>query len=179
MKVEVLEEAGYQWAMEGIALSYLEDVERMPKVALGLVKKGEPHCKFLRQMKVWVRITGPWYWWKHMQTYNVGADWPDFQSSSTMHKLLSRKLTQDDFEHSIVGVVLNTVNAFIAQGNLELASLHLPGGFLYTRILCMNYSAIRNVVRQRHDHRLPEWHTFIDLFLPQLQHPEFLQDLRY
>jgi len=174
MKVVVLREAGYDEAMLGLSLSYLQPVKNMHKVALKLIPKGEPHCKFLRQVHVWVKITGPWKWWKHLQTYNVGVDWPDFQSSSTMHKLLSRPLTQENFEDEIHYQVLNVVNSFIHFGNLEKATDHLPGAFLYTRVLCFNYSALRNIVKQRKNHKLQAWQDFIDQLVPQLEHPEWV-----
>lgn len=173
MNVVVLEEAGYSSAMRGLTLSFLQPLERMPRVALELTWQGQPHCKFLRQMHVWAEITGPWYWWKHMQTYNVGADWPDFQSSSTMHKLLSRPLTQEDFEQPVSWSALRVVNLHIENGDLFKAANELPGGFIYTRVLCFNYAALIEIVRQRKHHKLPEWHTFIDLIVPQLEHQEF------
>lgn len=174
MQVEVLREAGHDEAMLGLSLSYLQPVENMPNVALKLIPKGEPHCKFLRQVHVWVKITGPWKWWKHMQTYNVGVDWPDFQSSSTMHKLLSRPLTWHDFSRPITPTVLALINNFIERGDLEAASDYLPGAFLYTRVLCFNYSALRNIISQRANHKLQAWHDFIDQLVPQLEHPEWL-----
>lgn len=174
MKVKILGEDGYTWAMAGLALSFLQPVAKMPKVAQRLVRKGEPHCKFLRQMKLWMRITGPWYWWKHMMTYNVGVDWPDFQSTSTMHKMLSRPLNHGDFEHPVDEAVLESVNRYIFTKDIVAASNHLPGGFLYTRILCMNYSALRLIIKQRKAHKLPEWAVFIEQILNQVKYPEFL-----
>ena len=38
----------------------------------------------------------------------------------------------------------------------------LPEGYLQTRVDMFSYQTLRRIVAQRHDHRLPEWHTFID-----------------
>lgn len=35
-----------------------------------------------------------------------------------------------------------------------------PESFNQTRIVALSYQALRNIYRQRHDHRLPEWHRF-------------------
>ena len=38
----------------------------------------------------------------------------------------------------------------------------LPEGYLQTRVDMFSYQALRKMVMQRHNHRLPEWHQFID-----------------
>lgn len=38
----------------------------------------------------------------------------------------------------------------------------LPEGYLQTRVDTYSYQTLRRIVAQRHDHRLPEWHQFID-----------------
>lgn len=38
----------------------------------------------------------------------------------------------------------------------------LPEGYLQTRVDFFSYQALRNMVRWRADHRLPEWHFFIE-----------------
>ena len=38
----------------------------------------------------------------------------------------------------------------------------LPEGYLQTRVDTYSYQTLRRIVAQRHNHRLPEWHTFID-----------------
>ena len=54
------------------------------ELAQKLIKAGEPHRKFLRQIFVSVDITAPLYWWKEFDTYKVGTV---ANSTSTMHKL--------------------------------------------------------------------------------------------
>lgn len=38
----------------------------------------------------------------------------------------------------------------------------LPESFKQKRIAMFSYQSLRNIVKQRHNHRLPEWHTFVD-----------------
>lgn len=172
MKVTKREEAGFVSAMEGLSLSYLQPVERMPLVARALAERGEPHCKFMRQMIVWVRIVAPWYFWRQMATYRLGCE---TQSSSTMHTLLKRPLRQNDFEKPIEEAILRVLNDHIARKDILAAENILPGGFVYTRVVSLSYSAISNIISQRYDHLLPEWQIFIEQLLPQLDYPEFFR----
>ena len=63
-------------------------------LALSLVKAGPDHSKFMRQIFVSFDIVAPDYWWKEMDTYKVATV---ANSTSTMHKLGSRLLTEHDF----------------------------------------------------------------------------------
>ena len=65
------------------------------KLAQALIKGGPEHRKFLRQIFVSVDITAPLYWWKEFDTYKVGTV---ANSTSTMHKLMSKPITRDSFE---------------------------------------------------------------------------------
>lgn len=64
-------------------------------LAQKLIKSGEEHRKFMRQIFVSVDITAPLYWWKEFDTYKVGTV---ANSTSTMHKLTSQPITLDCFE---------------------------------------------------------------------------------
>lgn len=171
MKVTILEEAGYGPAMEGLSLSFLQPAENMPEVAMKQISKSEPHCKFMRQMHAWFRIRAPWYWWKQMATYRIGVE---TQSDSTMHNILKRELTQDDFERHIGHHTLDELNYFIRRGAFDVIINRLPGGYIYCRVVDFSYSALRNIIRQRRNHKMPSWKDFIEQVLDQVQYPEFL-----
>lgn len=64
-------------------------------LAQRLIKGGSEHRKFLRQIMVSVDITAPLYWWSEMDTYSVGVT---KNSTSTMHKIMSKPFTPDLFE---------------------------------------------------------------------------------
>lgn len=65
------------------------------KLAQTLIKAGNEHRKFMRQIFVSVDITAPLYWWKEFDTYKVGTV---ANSTSTMHKITSQPITLDCFE---------------------------------------------------------------------------------
>ncbi|MGL5313761.1 MAG: hypothetical protein ACRC92_10990 [Peptostreptococcaceae bacterium] len=76
-----------------------------------LFKAGTDHRKFMRQIIIHVDITAPLYWWKEFDTYKVGTT---ANSTSTMHKIMSKAFTVDDFAND-----MDTR----AEDNLELRDL--------------------------------------------------------
>ncbi len=67
------------------------------ELAQKLIKAGEPHRKFLRQIFVSVDITAPQYFWAEFDTYKIGVV---RNSTSMQHKGVSHRYTIDDFEVS-------------------------------------------------------------------------------
>lgn len=61
-----------------------------------LVKGGPVHAKYRRMITVYATITAPLYWWKEMDTYQVGVV---KNSCSTMHKIHAKEFTLEDFSH--------------------------------------------------------------------------------
>lgn len=145
------------------------------ELAQKLIKAGEPHRKFLRQIFVSVDITAPLYWWKEFDTYKVGTV---ANSTSTMHKLASIPITKkcfemDDFENFGIGdclitthwkYMLDVCERLRQKYNetkdkrywKELIRL-LPESWLQTRTVTMNYENILNMVKYRENHKLTEW----------------------
>ena len=68
---------------------------------------------------------------------------------------------------------------YIAAQNKDIIGVkkRLPEGFLQTRMWCMNYKTLRNVILQRRSHRLPHWKDFIRQTLDIVEHPELLPNL--
>jgi len=172
MKTIVLREAGYDEAMLGLSLSYNQDVKNMPKVARKLTKRGGSHEKFLESIAIWLDVTAPRYWWSQFDTYRIGVT---KQSESTMHTILNRPLGKEDFEHSdIYAPHLKSLNTLIARGDFDSVKRHLPEAFLQRRIVCTNYKAMKNIYKQRIDHKLREWQEFLMDVVLCLEHPEFI-----
>ena len=73
------------------------DLGLMQRLIKASVKEGNSHSKFLRQIMVCVDITAPLYWWKEYSTYKVGTT---ENSTSTMHKIMSKKFEENMFECS-------------------------------------------------------------------------------
>lgn len=172
MKVIVLREAGWKEAMFGLSLSYKQPIEKMPEVARKLLPKGGSHIKFLESVAVWLDVTAPRYWWQQFDTYRVGMT---KQSESTMHTLMNRPLSQQDFEIKIPDTVLNALNELIEAGDFRKSKAVLPESFLQRREVCTNYRELRHIIGQRYDHRLPEWQFFVGEVLEQVERPFFLE----
>ena len=103
-----------------------------------LVKRGDEHAKVVRGIMVWAKITAPVYWWCEEETYRAGHE--RLASESTMHIDCKG----------------------LSGSELQEAKSAIPMGKELTKVDMFSYQALRKMVAQRHDHRLPEWHQFID-----------------
>ena len=152
---------GFYFMFERIAV---EDLKLLTK----LVKAGPDHSKSIRGTWVTFDIEAPRYWWSGMDTYTIGKQ--PLSSTSTMHKITSRDLTKDDFEGNETHVdILRLLNSIRVDKNwtntekLIRMKKHLPESFLQRRIVQINYQSLKNIYKQRHNHRLPEWKVFCDI----------------
>ena len=188
MEIKTLEVAGIGsalFAMRNPMNSWAKSdtvVGKVGKADKELSKKlsdaGTEHCKHLRMIMVWANITAPRYWWTEFDTYRIGVE---KVSCSTMHKLMARPLSMDDFEHDAVideyfGRFLEFANNTISmyKGEYEWCKLTeeqrkeswrsliqaLPQSYLQTRTVMMSYAALRGMYRQRKGHKLKEWELF-------------------
>lgn len=154
-------------------------------LAQRLIKSGNEHRKFMRQIFVSVDITAPLYWWKEFDTYKIGTT---SNSTSTMHKLASTPITIecfeiDDYDESLVTTLKDIDDGvwtfFSSEEPLSiidwLESLRvmynetkdkrywkelirwLPESWLQTRTITMSYENVRNMYFQRKNHKLTEW----------------------
>ena len=143
------------------------------KLAQRLILAGNEHGKFMRQIFVSVDITAPIFWWKEMDTYKVGTT---ANSTSTMHKLISKPITEEDFEFtSDWDLDFNMAKGYIIEYCENLRTKYvetkdrrywrdlieiLPQSYLQTRTWTANYAILRNIYFQRQNHKLKEWHKF-------------------
>lgn len=139
-------------------------------LAQKLTKAGSEHCKFLRQIQVWVDLTLPRYIWSEFDTYKFNSK----NSCSTMHTAHKRHLTQDDFEEPTLPELLDHLNKLISDkksGDITSDTfIHkfkndLPEGFLQKRTVNTNYAELLNMHFQREFHRLRGWHTIDEWIL--------------
>lgn len=160
MKVEILEEAGFKWAMLGLSLNKNKRPEDMEKVAIKLGEMDEGHNKFLESIVVWLDITLSRDVWSEFDTYRVGVT---KQSQSTMHTLKKTRLCQDHFEDDIPQFQLEFLQDLInSDAEISTIKKQLPEGFLQRRVVCTNYKTLRNIYMQRKNHRLPQWKEFCE-----------------
>lgn len=151
-------------------------------LAQRLITGGSEHRKFLRQIMVCADITAPIYWWKEFDTYKIGTT---ANSTSTMHKISSTPITLDCFEigdYESDLQLIDPVHLCVRISNFiddleQLRQLYvqtkdkkywkelirwLPESWLQTRTVTMNYENLRNMHKQRLNHKLSEWHYFCD-----------------
>ena len=193
MKVEIIGEAGFEEALYGIGLSYgltsdlpfiefIDDdhlLSRVWDVSDRLCDKEDGHNKFLESMQLWISINAPRFLYSEIDTYRISTK----QSESTMHTLTKRDLTQNDFEYNIPSFYLKHLNKRVKkvrENKIEIDILKndLPEGFLQTRIWNMSYKTLRNIIKQRRKHKLPQWRMFCDYMLKNIEHKEYFEDIK-
>lgn len=149
------------------------------ELAQRLIKSGSEHRKFMRQIMISVDITAPLYWWKEFDTYKVGTV---ANSTSTMHKLATTPIDMscfefDDYARVIIdGIDVNEIWIYLIRKLEKLRLKHLetkdkkywkelirllPESWLQTRTITLNYENVHSMIKQRNNHKLTEWHTFI------------------
>ena len=156
-------------------------------LAKRLIKAGNEHCKFLRQIQVWADFEMPLYWWSEFDTYKFNTK----NSCSTMHKLFNTKkeIELDDFVYSKEDI--NTLNFIIRELNslrkryLETKDFNyvirgkrlLPTSFKQKRTVNTNYAELINIYNQRKNHRLKEeWQDVFCKWCEELPYfKEFLE----
>lgn len=141
-------------------------------LARRLCRAGSDHRKFIRQIFVSVDITAPLYWWKEFDTYKVGTV---ANSTSTMHKLHSRKILLSDFStDKMTPECLEVFSDYVAYiegvrqeyiATRDKAKWHdliqlLPSSYNQLRTVTLNYENLINIYRARKNHKLDEWHVF-------------------
>ena len=170
--------SGYRNDLTGKQVYWISEPDM--NLAQRLIKGGSEHRKFLRQIMISVDITAPLYFYKEFDTYKIGTV---ANSTSTMHKIMSKPFTLDMFETDDIEdielddfeEVLRICNKYrnlyfedkdndpiMAKKYWKALIRVLPESWLQTRTVTMNYEVIRTIVHQRKGHRLSEWKSFID-----------------
>lgn len=166
MKIETIEIAGFASALRALRLPYgleprseckthywggeyeggelfvndseckinAEDFKKMQT----LITSGDEHAKVMRGIVVWAKITAPVYWYAEEETYIAGHQ--RLCSESTMH-IDCRGLKGEE---------------------LQKAKAAIPMGKELTKIDFFSYQCLRNMYKQRKNHRLPEWRIFCE-----------------
>lgn len=143
-----------------------------------LVKAGTDHSKFMRMIVVTFDLTAPLYLWKEVDTYKVGTV---RNSCSTMHKIMSKMFTIDDFSCDHLSATgRKTLQDVIAYLNLVRTSYLntadkdikkdlwwdiiqlLPSSYNQKATMLVNYAVLSNWYHARKNHKLDEWHKICD-----------------
>lgn len=153
------------------------------KLCQKLINAGPEHAKFLRMINVSLDIIAPLYWWKELDTYKIGTV---ANSCSTMHKITAKEFTLEDFscEHLLdetltfnivpIAIFRSLIDCLNENRRLYLETKDkkywwqliqlLPSSYNQKRTLTLNYAVVRNIISQRQNHKLDEWHQLIDSF---------------
>ncbi|MGL5380686.1 hypothetical protein, partial [Clostridium sp.] len=152
----------------GITCECIKIGEKDMDLAKRLIKGGSEHCKFLRQIQVWVDLNLPRYIWSEFDTYKFNTK----NSCSTMHKLftvnpiiLSDFYYENDKEKEVLSCMVDLLNElrieYLDTKNYEFVRTGkriLPESFLQLRTVNTNYAELINIYHQRKNHRLKnEW----------------------
>ena len=181
----VICEEGYEAALLGLGLSFgktslmtlsnsREIIKLMSPVAQKLLYKEGGHNKFLRQIGIWADMTCPFFLWKQIDTYKVGTT---AQSERTMHTLLRKQITQDNFEDPIDYDTLQHLEELRKAERFEDLNNELPQGWLQRRIVSMNYAVLQNMILRRRSHKLKAWRKILRGLIGSVKHPELLPPL--
>lgn len=179
--LESWDKSDSKWEEGAMELSYPDWYMTESEFVLGpndldlaqrLIKAGSDERKFLRQIFVSVDITSSLYWWKEMDTYKVATV---SNSTSTMHKLATRPITEDDFSMEDCDGICGQFSYELVQEceYLRLKYLEtnnkqywraliqiLPESYNQTRTWTANYETLRNIYHARKNHPLQEWRDF-------------------
>lgn len=163
-------DSGFETTASGDKVYHLGENDK--DLMTRLVKAGNEHRKFMRQIVIWTDITAPLYWWKEYDTYKVGTV---ANSCSTMHKLTYKPFERDDFSHDHLSETgLEALDSLIVTLNKlrdrylenkdkqdwwDMIQL-LPSSYNQRRTVSLNYENALSIYRQRRGHKLDEWHVF-------------------
>ena len=157
-----------------------------------LVAGGPVHAKFRRMITVSMDITAPLYWWKEFDTYKVGTVANSCSTMHTIAKKeftlgdFSCEHLIDDEELGTVyadkeSYDYDTTPAWIFDDLLSVLNKCrekyietkdkrywwqiiqlLPSSYNQKRTVLLNYEVLSNICAWRRNHKLDEWHQFID-----------------
>lgn len=151
--------------------------EKDLKLVKTLVKAGPSHRKFLRQIQISCDISACLKWWDEFDTYtNIVKN-----STSQMHKLGSRLLTENDFE-GIDSRILEIVNEYIIayQNNKDNVVAwrnmldNIPQSYIYIRTVMFNYETFLTIYPNRKNHKMEEWKMFCNILKKKLPYMEMI-----
>lgn len=157
-----------------------------------LVAGGPVHAKFRRMITVSMDITAPLYWWKEYDTYKVGTVANSCSTMHTIAKkefvpedFSCEKLIDDEELGTVYAdkesYDYDTTPAWIFDDLLSVLNKCrekyietkdkrywwqviqlLPSSYNQKRTVLLNYEVLSNIYTWRRNHKLDEWHQFID-----------------
>ena len=142
-----------------------KDIQRCKKLSAATLSGNQAHDQFLTGIRVSFDLHCSNKMWVEAERYRF----LEFVSSqSTMHRITKFNI-RDQYnkyvDPRIIDIMEEKVSAYNAQENptaeqyLEILYSN-PAGFELTARMTTNYRCLKNIYKQRKDHRLPEWREF-------------------
>lgn len=167
---ECLQAAGYPMKTELIDYKgYHEeqDMKRAKNLVKASVEDNQAHIQFLTGIRVNFDLTFSNKAWVEAERYRF----LEFVSSqSTMHraeKFDYNECCDDHVDKRIIDIMNELVEDYRNEtdgAKKKEKLLHIvysnPAGFRLTARMTTNYRCLRNIYKQRKNHRLPEWRAF-------------------
>jgi hypothetical protein len=180
MQIETLYISGFYSASYGARLSYggssLEKLDSdyetdtlgdKDKTLLSkLVQRGNSHAKAVRMINVSFYIRANNRFLSQLDTYKIGTV---SASSSTMHTIMKRDLTNADFSTPLPSAYLAYLNLLRNKKEFKRLVDSLPMGYMYERVMLVNYQTLRSIYYDRLEHRYDYWNTFLT-WIEELPH---------
>lgn len=134
-------------------------------------KKRNSERKFLRQILVSMDIKTTLKHWAQIDTYKIGTV---RNSESTMHSLVVKNITNDDFRYEIDNNILEILGRHlwlyhkesvktIKQKIFEEIENILPSGYLLESHWTGSYANIKDMYLDRRTHKMSYWQEFCDI----------------
>ena len=140
-----------------------KDRQRAKNLITALVKDNQAHGQFLSGILVSFDVSATVKWYVEMERYKFASF---VSSQSTMHRI-----AKFDFDNAYIEyvdpIIIERMKELLIEYNsnptpenyLKLLYSN-PCGFKLTARMTTNYRCLRNIYKQRKNHRLPEWKEF-------------------
>lgn len=149
---------------------YIDDLDWKRAVSLASRESSEGHDNFLSGIVVSFDLTCTIKMWTEFERYHFAQI---VSSQSTMHRLAKMEL-DTAFTPYTDPVIVNRLKVLQKHYNEEpndqnfLTLLYsCPTGLELTARVTTNYRQLKTMIKQRHNHKLPEWRWFCDEIVHQ------------
>ena len=149
---------------------YIDDLDWKRAVSLSSRESSEGHDNFLSGILVSFDLTCTIKMWTEFERYHFAQI---VSSQSTMHRLVKMELdtaftpyTDPEIVNRLK-VLQNRYNEDPSTINFLTLLYSCPTGLHLTARVTTNYRQLKTMIKQRHNHRLPEWRDFCTQIVSQ------------
>lgn len=149
---------------------YIDDLDWKRAVSLASRESSEGHDNFLSGIVVSFDLTCTIKMWTEFERYHFAQI---VSSQSTMHRLAKMELDTaftpytDPVIVNRLKVLQKRYNEEPNDANFQTLVYSCPTGLELTARVTTNYRQLKTMIKQRHNHKLPEWRKFCRDILEQ------------